>query len=379
MTNSEFDPAQWCVPGVRQLKPYEPGKPIGELQRELGLDDIIKLASNENPLGPSPQAVEAMRQALDEVALYPDGNAFALKQALAEYHAIGAERITVGTGSDHILELIARAFLGPGRSVVFARHAFAIYAIVSQAAGAEPRVADAHAPDHPRQPYGHDVETLLAAVNDSTRVVFVANPNNPTGTYLTQAELKLLLAGVPGNTVVVIDEAYFDYAAPYAPDYPDTRDLLERYPNLVVLRTFSKAYGLAGVRIGYALASAAMTDCLNRVRLSFNPSSLGQAAAAAALADREHVRRTVELNHAELQTLDAALRELGLDVIPSVCNFVTADMRRPGRELFQQLLREGVIVRPLDGYGLANHLRISVGLPEHNRRLIQALRKVLAQ
>lgn len=379
MTTQEFDPAQWCVPGVRQLKPYEPGKPIGELQRELGLDDIIKLASNENPLGPSPRALEAMRQALDEVALYPDGNAFALKQALAEFHAIEADRITVGTGSDHILELIARAFLGPDRSTVFARHAFAIYAIVSQAAGAELRIADAHAPDHPHQPYGHDVDALLAAVNGSTRVVFVANPNNPTGTYLMQAEIERLLAGMPRNTVVVIDEAYFDYAAPYAADYPDTRKLLERYPNLILLRTFSKAYGLAGVRIGYALASTAMTDCLNRVRLSFNPSSLGQAAAVAALADREHVRRTVELNHVELQTQDAALRDLGLGVIPSVCNFVTADMGRPGRELFQQLLREGVIVRPLDGYGLANHLRISVGLPEHNRRLIQALHKVLVQ
>ncbi|MGH8128372.1 MAG: histidinol-phosphate transaminase [Gammaproteobacteria bacterium] len=379
MTMQEFDPAQWCVPGVRQLKPYEPGKPIGELQRELGLDDIIKLASNENPLGPSPRALEAMRQALDEVALYPDGNAFALKQALADHHGIGMEHITVGTGSDHILELIARAFLGPDRSAVFARHAFAIYAIVSQAAGAELRVADAHASNYPQQPYGHDVDTLIAAVNDSTRVVFVANPNNPTGTYLTQGEIERLMEGVPAHVVVVIDEAYYDYAAPYAPDYPDTRDLLERYPNLVVLRTFSKAYGLAGVRIGYALASAAMTDCLNRVRLSFNPSSLGQAAAVAALVDRGHVQRTVELNHVELQKLDTALRDLGLNVIPSVCNFVTADMGRPGRELFQQLLREGVIVRPLDGYGLANHLRISVGLPEHNRRLIQALRKVLAQ
>ena len=379
MSSSEFDPTEWCVPGVRRLKPYEPGKPISELQRELGIDDIIKLASNENPLGPSPRAVQAMREALDDVALYPDGNAFALKQALSDFHGIGRERITVGTGSDHILELVARAFLEPGRSAVFARHAFAIYAIVSQAAGAELRVGEPHAPDHPRQPYGHDVDKLLAAVSDSTSVVFVANPNNPTGTYLTQGEIERLMAGVPGHIVVVIDEAYFDYAAPYAPEYPDTRGLLERHPNLVVLRTFSKAYGLAGVRIGYALASAAMTDCLNRVRLSFNPSSLGQAAAVAALADRDHVERTVELNHAELGRQDAELRGMGLAVIPSVCNFVTVDTGRPGRELFQQLLREGVIVRPLDGYGLDRHLRISVGLPEQNRRLIEALRTVLGR
>ena len=379
MTNERFDPTQWCVPGVRKLKPYEPGKPISELQRELGIDDIIKLASNENPLGPSPRAVEAMREALAEVALYPDGNAFALKQALSDFHGIGRERITVGTGSDHILELIARAFLEPGRSAVFARHAFAIYAIVSQAAGAELRVAEPHAPDHPNQPYGHDVETLLGAVTEATQVVFVANPNNPTGTYLAQDEIEQLAAGVPDHVVVVIDEAYYDYAAPYVDDYPDTRALLERYPNLVVLRTFSKAYGLAGVRVGYALAGAAMTDCLNRVRLSFNPSSLGQVAAVAALADRDHVKRTVELNHEELRKLDASLRDMGLAVIPSVCNFVTADMGRPGRELFQLLLREGVIVRPLDGYGLAQHLRISVGLPEHNQRLVRALHSVLEQ
>ncbi len=377
MTDSDFDPTQWCVPGVRQLKPYEPGKPISELQRELGIDDIIKLASNENPLGPSPRAVEAMHAALDDVALYPDGNAFALKDALSKFHAIDAMRITVGNGSDHLLELIARAFLGPGRSVVFARYAFAIYAIVSQAAGAELRVAEACSPRDSGQPYGHDVDTLLAAIDGSTRVVFVANPNNPTGTYLNQAELERLLDGVPANTVVVIDEAYYDYAAPYIEDYPDTRALLERYPNLVLLRTFSKAYGLAGVRVGYALSTPAMTDCINRVRLAFNPNSLGQIAAVAALADREHVKRTTELNHEELQKLDAGVRALGLDVIPSVCNFITADVGRPAREAFQALLREGVIVRPLDGYGLATHLRLSVGLPEHNQRLLEALRRVL--
>jgi histidinol-phosphate aminotransferase len=286
-------------------------------------------------------------------------------------------RITVGNGSDHLLELIARAFLGPGRSVVFARYAFAIYAIVSQAAGAELRVAEACSPRDSGQPYGHDVDTLLAAIDGSTRVVFVANPNNPTGTYLNQAELERLLDGVPANTVVVIDEAYYDYAAPYIEDYPDTRALLERYPNLVLLRTFSKAYGLAGVRVGYALSTPAMTDCINRVRLAFNPNSLGQIAAVAALADREHVKRTTELNHEELQKLDAGVRALGLDVIPSVCNFITADVGRPAREAFQALLREGVIVRPLDGYGLATHLRLSVGLPEHNQRLLEALRRVL--
>jgi len=379
MTGREFDPGEYCVPGVRELKPYEPGKPIGELQRELGISDIVKLASNENPLGPSPRAVEAMRAQLDEVALYPDGNAFALKRALGAYHDIATDRITVGTGSDHILELIARVFLAPGRSAVMSRYAFAVYTIASQAAGAELRVADARPPTAPEQPYGHDVDAMLANVDDTTRVAFIANPNNPTGTWLAQADIERFLDGVPAGTVVVLDEAYYDYVAPYERDYPDARELLERYPNLIVLRTFSKAYGLAGVRVGYALSSAALTDYLNRVRLAFNPNSLGQAAAVAALSDREHVERTVELNRRELQRVTGALKEMDLATIPSVCNFVTADVGRPGRDVFQGLLRQGVITRPLDGYGLPNHLRLSVGTPEQNDRLIGALKAVLAR
>jgi len=379
MSNTDFDPGKLCVPGVRELKPYEPGKPIGELQRELGIDDIVKLASNENPLGPSPRAVEAMRAQLDGVALYPDGNAFALKRALGEHHCIETRRITVGTGSDHILELVARVFLAPGRSAVMSRYAFAVYMIASQAAGAELRIADARPGDDPAQPYGHDLEAMLARVDETTRVVFIANPNNPTGTWLARAPLDDFMARVPRDTIVVVDEAYYDYVVPYEQDYPDSRALLERYPNLVVLRTFSKAYGLAGVRVGYALAGADVTDYINRVRLAFNPNSLGQAAAVAALADREHVKRTVELNRGELARVDGALRGMGLATIPSVCNFVTVDVERPGREVFQGLLGKGVITRPLDGYGLPTHLRISVGLPEQNDRLVAALKEVLGR
>ncbi len=377
MNNGDFDPTDFCVPGVRELRPYEPGKPISELSRELGISDIVKLASNENPLGPSPRAIAAMREELAKVALYPDGNAFALKRALGEYHGVAMDRVTVGSGSDHLLELVARVFLAPGRSAVVSRYGFAIYSIVARAAGAELRVAEAHAPDHPTQPYGHDPAAIHAEADETTRVMFIANPNNPTGTWLRAAELESLLTKISRQTMVVLDEAYYDYVAPFESEYPNSRALLERHPNLIVLRTFSKAYGLAGIRAGYALAHPAVTDYLNRVRLSFNPNSLAQTGAVAALADLDHVRLTVESNRTELVKLDAALRGMGLATIPSACNFITADVGRSGRDVFNELLREGIITRPLDGYGLPNHLRISVGLREQNERLVAALVRVL--
>ncbi len=364
-----------AMPGINGLKPYEPGKPISELERELGISNIIKLASNENPLGPSPKAMEAARSVLAESALYPDGNAFALKRALAEYHDVDTGQITVGSGSDHILELVARVFLGPGRSAVVSRYAFAIYNIVTQGASAELRVAEAHPADHDMA-LGHDLEAMLGQVDETTRVVFIANPNNPTGTWLKRDELVSFLDRVSGDTVVLVDEAYFDYVDD--PEYPNAAAMLDDYPNLIVMRTFSKAYGLAGLRVGYALSSKALNDVINRVRLSFNPNSLAQAAAAAALDDREHLEKTVSLNREELKKLDAGLRALGLTTLPSACNFVTVDVERPGREVFQALLEEGVIVRPLDGYGLPTHLRISVGSPEQNQRLLAGMKKVLA-
>jgi histidinol-phosphate aminotransferase len=319
-----------------------------------------------------------MRAALDEVALYPDGNSFALKQALADYHRIDSARIIVGTGSDHILELLARAFLSPGQSAVMSRYGFAVYHIVSQATGATLRIAEANPPQHPSQPYGHDLDKMAALTDAGTRVVFIANPNNPTGTWLDKAALTRFLQAIPSTTLVLLDEAYCDYAAALEGRYPDGSALLEAFPNLIVMRTFSKAYGLAGARVGYALAHPKIVHLLNRVRLAFNPSSLGQVGATAALGDREHIRRTIELNGAELPKLDAGLKTLGLVTIPSLCNFVTAHMGRPGREIFQSLLRAGVIVRPLDNYGMPDHLRISVGLPVHNQRLLQSLKQILA-
>lgn len=366
-----------AVAGVQDLAPYQAGKPISELQRELGIDDIIKLASNENPLGPSPKAVEVIRSQLDDLALYPDGNGFELKRMLAEFHSTDMRHITLGSGSDHILELAARVFLGPGRSAVISRYAFAIYNIVAQAAGAELRIAEANPPSHETQPYGHNLDNMLALIDDSTRMVFIANPNNPTGTWLARAELERFLDAVPRDVVVLIDEAYVDYVA--ESEYPDCSLWLSKYPNLIVTRTFSKAYGLAGLRVGYALANAEVTDLLNRVRLAFNPNLLAQSAAVAALGDREHIRRTVAMNDEGLRQMRDAYVDLGLEFIPSVCNFYTVDVGGPGKPVFDALLREGVIVRPVANYGMPNHLRISIGTPEQNTRLIGALRKVLAR
>lgn len=373
---SGIDYRSLCVAGVRELAPYQAGKPISELQRELGISDIIKLASNENPLGPSPRALAAMRAALDGVALYPDGNGFDLKRALAAHHATSLDRITLGSGSDHILELAARVFLGPGTSAVISQYGFAIYQIVAQATGAELRIAPAHAPDHPSQPYGHDLAAMRERIDASTRLVFIANPNNPTGNHVAGAELEAFLASVPRETVVILDEAYTEFAD--APDYAEATGFLARFPNLVVVRTFSKAYGLAGVRVGYALAEPGITDLLNRVRLAFNPNAPAQVAAVAALGDREHIARTVALNAAGKRQVLAGYRALGLSTIPSQGNFVTVDVQRPGQQVFEALLREGVIVRPVGNYGLARHLRISIGTEAENARLLAALGRVLA-
>jgi len=365
-----------ALPGVQALKPYEAGKPISELQRELGLDDIIKLASNENPMGPSPKAQAAIRDAVSDLALYPDGNGFDLKRALCEKHGVSEDQITLGTGSDHILELIARVFLGPNRSAVFSRYGFAIYAIVSQAAGAELRVAEALPKDHPEMPYGHDLDAMAGQIDETTRVVFIANPNNPTGTWLKRSDMEAFLERVPSDTLVVLDEAYFEYVE--EAEYPDGQTLLGRFPNLLVMRTFSKAYGLAGIRVGYALASAEISDLLNRVRLAFHPNTLGQVAATAALEDVAHIEKSITMNRTELAAMQTGLKERGFTTIPSVCNFVTVDTGRPAREVFQALLEQGVIVRPLDGYGLSQHIRVSVGLPEENQRFFKAFDTVMA-
>jgi histidinol-phosphate aminotransferase len=356
-----------AVPGVASIQPYQPGKPVEELERELGLKNIIKLASNENPLGASPKALAVLKNPGD-LSRYPDGNGFRLKAALAEYHGIDVDQITLGNGSNEILELIARAIVTPEHEVIFSEHAFAVYPLVTQAIGARSVVV-------PAKGWGHDVDGMLAAITPDTRLMFIANPNNPTGTWLEKTALRHLLESVPGDLVVVVDEAYFDYVQ--EPDYPDGIKWLPDFPNLLVTRTFSKAYGLAGLRIGYGVAHRELADLMNRVRQPFNINSLALACAEAALDDRVHIQNTVSNNQAGMRYLTETFKRMGLGYIPSAGNFVCIDFERPARDIYNRLLHEGVIVRPIDNYGMPNHLRVTIGREEENERFIRALEKVL--
>lgn len=359
------DQANACVAA---LHPYQPGKPVSELQRELGLTRISKLASNENPLGPSPLVAEAIRGELTETARYPDGNGFALKTALAAKHGVELSQITLGNGSNDVLDIIARVFLGPERSGMFSQYGFAVYPISIQAVGANAQVI-------PAKDYGHDLDAMLAQIDDSTRVVFIANPNNPTGTSLGVDAIDRFLHAVPDGVVVVLDEAYIEYTDS---DFPDGTRWLANHPNLIVTRTFSKAYGLASMRVGYALSSAAIADLLNRVRQPFNVNSIALAAACAALCDADFLSESVALNTQGMAQFEAGFSKLGLDWIPSVGNFITVDLGRDAAPLFDALLALGVIVRPVGNYGLPNHLRISIGTEEENAHCIEALTTVLA-
>jgi histidinol-phosphate aminotransferase len=358
-------------PGVQQLSPYVPGKPVDELARELDLDptSIVKLASNENPLGPSPKALEAIREALAELTRYPDGNGFELKSRLAARCGVQINQVTLGNGSNDILDLVARAYLAPGLNAVFSQYAFAVYPISTQAVGAQGKVV-------PAQDYGHDLEAMLAAIDANTRVVFIANPNNPTGTWFGPDALERFLARVPGNVLVVLDEAYIEYAA--GDELPDGLKYLARYDNLLVSRTFSKAYGLAALRVGYALSSGQVADVLNRVRQPFNVNSLALAAACAALDDADYLTQSRQLNDAGMAQLETGLRALGLSWIASKGNFIAVDFGRDTAAINQALLQAGVIVRPVAGYGMPNFLRISIGLPAENARFLDALGKVLS-
>jgi len=351
-----------------------PGKPVSELERELGIRDSIKLASNENPLGPSPKARAAVAELLAELARYPDGGGFELRDALAHHHGVSPDMITLGNGSNDILDLIARCFLSPGAEAVFSQYAFAVYPICTQAAGAAAKVAPAH--DGSRGPqYGHDLKAMRERVGDETRVVFIANPNNPTGTWLRRDELLAFIDSLPPHVVVVVDEAYIEYVE--EADYPDASQWLQDYPNLIVTRTFSKAYGLAALRIGYSLSHPDIAELLNRVRQPFNVNAMAMAAAQAALEDREHIDRSVAVNRAAMVQLTDGFKALGLDYIPSVGNFVCVDVGCPGAEVDAALLQEGCIVRPIAAYGMPQHLRVTIGLEAENARFLAALKKVL--
>ncbi|MDM1696105.1 histidinol-phosphate transaminase [Thiopseudomonas alkaliphila] len=366
-----FDFLAQALPGVQQLAPYVPGKPADELARELGLplDSIVKLASNENPLGPSPKVIAAISQAMPELTRYPDGNGFILKQALAQKFAVEPAQVTLGNGSNDILELVAKAWLAPGLNAVFSQHAFAVYPIATMAVGAECR-------EIPANNYGHDLPAILAAIDANTRVVFIANPNNPTGTWFDQQALADFLAQVPEHVIVVLDEAYIEYAEPG--ELPDGMDFLANHANLIVSRTFSKAYGLAALRIGYAISSPMIADVLNRIRQPFNVNSLGLVAAVAALEDEEYLQESRASNKHGLQQLSTAFDELGLSYIESRGNFIAVDFARDAAPINQALLEQGVIVRPVAGYAMPTFLRVSVGTEQENARFIEVLEQVLA-
>jgi len=358
---------------VRAIAPYPPGKPISELAREMGLNeaDIVKLASNENPLGVSPRARAAIAGALDELALYPDGNGYELKAAIAAKLGVEMAGIVLGNGSNDVLELVARAFLSPGTSAVYSQHAFAVYPLVTQATGAV-------GIETPAQAFGHDLDAMRAAIRDDTRVLFIANPNNPTGTLLAADALHAFLRNVPQRVVVVLDEAYGEFLNVDL-QAPSVAWLAE-FPNLVLTRTFSKAYGLAGLRVGYALAHPDVAGMLNRVRQPFNVNSLALLGATAALNDAEFLAESKRVNDAGMAQLLQGCQTLGLAHIPSYGNFVciqVATPSRPAAAVYQALLRRGVIVRPVGNYGMPEHLRVSIGLPHQNERFLTALAEIL--
>jgi histidinol-phosphate aminotransferase len=356
---------------VRRLSPYVPGKPIEELAREYGLDegDIVKLASNENPRGPSAKVQQAIATAASGVTRYPDGNGFALKSALAARFKLALEQIVLGNGSNDILELAARTFLTSSDSAIYSQHAFLVYPLVVQAIGAQPIVV-------PAQRYGTDLDAMAAAVRRDTKIVFIANPNNPTGTFNPWDKVRELLERVPERVLVVLDEAYGEYL-PDALQSPSPR-WLGRYPNLVVSRTLSKAFGLAGLRVGYGFAHPDVAELMNRVRQPFNVNHLAMVAACAALGDDEFIARSRSVNAAGLEQLREGFERLGLEYIASLGNFITVRVGDAAR-IYDALLRQGVIVRPIVGYGLPKHLRVTVGQPQHNARFLAALERALVK
>ena len=364
-----------AAPGVALLQPYQPGKPVEELEREYGISNALKLASNENPNGTSPKALAAMRAVVDGVNYYPDG--YQLTEKLAQMHGCDKSCITLGNGSNDVLDMIARAFLTPQNNAVFSEHAFAVYPIATRAASAEPRVAAALPADDEFAPYGHDLAAMRALVDDDTRVVFIANPNNPTGTWLEMAEIKSFLSDLPEHVIAVLDLAYVEYIESLPFDV--AVEWLLECPNLVITRTFSKIYGLAGMRIGYSISSPEIADYLNRVRHPFNANSLAIAGALAALDDEEFLAKSRAENEQGLRVWENACAELGIGFIPSKGNFITIDIGQPALPCYEALLQQGVIVRPVANYGLPNHLRVTIGRAQDNERAIAALKKALAQ
>lgn len=365
MNYSELAPAY-----IRAIAPYQPGKPISELERELGISGIVKLASNENPLGCSPQAVTAMHEAIKTISQYPDGNGFELKDALSRRYGVEHASIVLGNGSNDMLELAARAFLTVGDKAVYSDHAFAVYPLATQAVGGV-------GVSVPAIDFGHDLKAILkTAIEQKAKLVFIANPNNPTGTFLDAADLLVFLRALPPQILVVLDEAYNEYL-PAECRY-DSVSWLREFPNLVISRTFSKAYGLAGLRVGYAFAHAQVADMVNRVRQPFNVNSVAQAAAVAALRDVDFVRQSFELNLRGMKQITDGVTKLGLEYIPSFGNFISFKVTNAAR-VYRRLLELGVIVRPVASYAMPEYLRVSIGLETENEKFLSALQQILGE
>ncbi|THA09561.1 histidinol-phosphate transaminase [Rodentibacter pneumotropicus] len=354
--------------GVKSLSPYQAGKPIEELERELGITNIVKLASNENPFGFPESAKQAIIKQLDQLTRYPDANGFELKQTIAKKFDILANQITLGNGSNDLLELFAHTFAGEGDEIIYSQYAFIVYPLVTKA-------INAVAKEIPAKNWGHNLDGFLTVLSDKTKLIFIANPNNPTGNFLTGQEIDTFLAKVPENVLVVLDEAYTEFTLPE--EQVDSFGLLKKYPNLIVSRSLSKAYGLAGLRIGYAVSNPEIADLLNRVRQPFNCNSLALASAIAVMNDDAFIEKVAENNRSEIARYEKFCKKYGLNYIPSKGNFITVDFKQPAGSIYEALLKEGVIVRPLSGYGMPNHLRISIGLPHENDKFFSALIKVL--
>lgn len=349
---------------VKSLTPYEPGKPIEDLEREYGIKNAVKLASNESPLGPSPKVLTALEEVISGVHRYPDGNGFRLKEALSSKHSVDMSVLTLGNGSNDIIEFVARCFLSPKDNAIYSKYAFAVYPLIVQALGAEGIEVEA-------KDWGHDLQAMLESINKDTKIIFIANPNNPTGTFIKRNEIIRFLEKVPSQVIVLLDQAYFDYSNYESGDV--SLNLVEDFPNLVISRTFSKAYGLAGLRVGYSVSSSYIADYLNRVRQPFNVNSLALAAAESALKDDEHLERCLRINKDEKERLYKFFISNGYDYIESFANFVSFDCKDNSNEIFKGLLPKGVIARSMDIYEMPNHLRVTIGLPEENSIFMESL------
>ena len=357
-----------ALPGIQNLMPYQGGKAAEEVERELGISDVVKLCSNENPSGASLIAKSAIINVLDDIARYPDSNGYHLKQKLTEKLSVKSSQLTLGNGSNDLLELVVKSFLGSNHSAVFSQHAFLVYKLAVAAQNAKSIIV-------PAKNWGHDLQAMSEAIEDDTRLIFIANPNNPTGTYVGLAEIKTFMGSIPENVLVVVDEAYFEYVD--APGYETVLGLINEHPNLLVTRTFSKAYGLASLRIGYSVSHSSIAEILNRVRQPFNVNSLALAAATAILDDHEYLQKSIEINRNGYQQLTAGINELSLKFIPSVGNFIAIEAPGNVHSLHKRLLKKGVITRTIDVYEMPDHLRVSVGTHEENECFLGSLKDFL--